>query len=415
MRGGRGFWGARVLRGAPGAWGGRVAWGDPGAAGQRGVRSGRVIGCVLAAGVVGLTAACGGSAAPEAPAHQAAEASTPAPLSMITSTATTGATWATLPMGAAGPNQFWELFTRPAGATRWALHTPPDVATNGALILAARGATLTAGIRPSIDLTFSPITNTADGGQSWTTSAPQTGLAGHPDALAAAPDGHLIADGQDNTISVLAPHGVTWSTLTSRNALAAATSCGLTAVTAVGYTPTGTPLVAGTCSDAGTVGIFARTGSGWRADAPTLPASLLGQPVRVVRLARTPTGDVAVLQAGTSLVAAWRGADGSWSRSGVLSIGSAEPQSVTFGKNNDLAVITSGGRAQTVTGPGAAWRTLPTLPTGRAVALALPPGGPAQALAGTGGTLTVWQLTGSRWARAQTIKVPIQYGSSSGS
>jgi hypothetical protein len=366
--------------------------------------------------VVGLTAACGGSAAAKAPAHQAAEAAIPAPLSMVTSTTTTGATWATLPMGAAaGPNQFWELFTRPAGSTRWALHTPPDVATNGALILAPRGATLTAGIRPSIDLTFSPITGTADGGESWATSAPQAGLAGHPDALAAAPDGHLIADGRDNTISVLAPHGVTWSTLTSKNALSAATSCGLTAMTAVAWTPTGTPLVAGNCGQAGTVGIFARTGSGWRADGPTLPASLLGQRVQVVRLTRTSTGDMAVLQAGTSLVVAWRGADGSWARSPVLSIGSGDPNSVTFGKNNDLAVITAGGRAQTVTGPGGAWHALPTLPTGRAVALALPAGGPAQALAATGGRLTVWQLTGSRWVRAQTIKVPIQYGSSSGS
>jgi hypothetical protein len=38
-----------------------------------------------------------------------------------------------------------------------------------------------------------------------------------------------------------------------------------------------------------------------------------------------------------------------------------------------------------------------------------------QALAADGGTLTVWQVTGGRWAKVQTIKVPIQYGSSSGS
>jgi hypothetical protein len=384
------------------------------------VRGRWVTAAVLAAGVAGLTAACGGGGASDrpavtAPAHRAAEAAVPAPLSMVTSTTTSAATWATVPMGAAaGPNQFWELFTQPAGTTRWVLHTPPDVATNGALVLAPRGSTLTAGIRPSIDLTFSPVTSTADGGKTWTTSAPQAGLAGHPDALAAAPDGHLIADGQDNTVSVLAPHGVTWSALTSKNALATATSCGLTGVTAVAYTPTGTPLVAGTCTDPGTVGIFARTGPGWRADGPTLPSALLGQPVQVVRLTRTATGDVAVLQAGTSLVAAWRGADGSWSRSSVLTAGSGA-QSVTFGKNNNLAVITAGGRAQTVTGPGAAWRTLPTLPPGRAVALALPPGSSPEALAATGGRLTVWRLTGSRWARAQTIKVPIQYGSSSGS
>jgi len=360
----------------------------------------------------GGTAASNGAATSSGTRQAAAAPSQPA----INSIQTTGGAWATVPMGAAtGPNQFWELFTRPSGSSRWRLETPPGIATNGAIILASQGRTLVAGIRPSIDLTYSPVTSTSDEGQSWTTSAPQSALANHPDALAAAPDGHLIADGQDNTISVLAPHGVTWSTLTSRNALAAATPCGLTAVTAVAYTPTGTPLVAGTCSDAGTVGIFARTGSGWRADTPPLPAVLLGQPVQVVRLTRTPTSDVAVLQSGTSLVAAWRGTDGSWSRSGVLSVGTGEPRSVTFGKNNDLAVITAGGRAETVTGPGGAWHALPALPAGRAVALALPAGGPAQALAATGGILTVWQVAGSRWARAQTIKVPIQYGSSSGS
>src|SRR6201996_4379493 len=233
------------------------------------MRSGRVTAGVLAAGVVGLTVACGGGSAARAPARPAAEAVTPTPLSMVTSTATSGATWATMPMGAAaGPNQFWELFTRPAGSPRWALHTPPDVATNGALVLAGRGSTLLAGIRPSIDLTFSPIASTADGGRSWAPGSPQTGLAGRPDALAAAPDGHLIADGQDNQISVLAPHGVTWSRLTSKNALAGATGCGLTAVTAVAYTPTGTALAGGNCGQAGLAGIFARTGTGWQGGRP---------------------------------------------------------------------------------------------------------------------------------------------------
>jgi hypothetical protein len=380
------------------------------------MRGGRVAAVVLAAGLAGLTAGCGGGAAAKAPAHRAAEAAAPAPLSLVTSTATSDATWATVPMGAAaGPNQFWELFTRPAGSTRWTLHTPPDVATNGALILAPRGATLTAGIRPSIDLTFSPIAGTADGGKSWTTSTPQAGLAGHPDALAAAPDGHLIAAGQDNQISVLAPHGVTWSPLTSKNALAAATGCGLTAVTAVAYTPAGTALAGGNCGQPGLAGIFEHTGAGWRAAGPPLPPSLTGGPVRVIRLTRTPAGDVAVLQAGPSLIAAWRGADGSWTESAVLKIAGGDPSSVTFDNKNGLAVVTAGGRAQTVSGPGRAWRALPALPASRSVALALPAGASPEALAAAGGTLTVWQLTGSRWAKAQTIKVPIQYGSSSGS
>jgi hypothetical protein len=88
---------------------------------------------------------------------------------------------------------------------------------------------------------------------------------------------------------------------------------------------------------------------------------------------------------------------------------------VSYGVDNELAVVLTDGRAETVTGPGAKWQALPTLPTGHAVAVALPAAGPAQALAADGGTLTVWQVSGSRWATVQTIKVPIQYGSSSGS
>ena len=75
----------------------------------------------------------------------------------------------------------------------------------------------------------------------------------------------------------------------------------------------------------------------------------------------------------------------------------------------------SDGRGQTVSGPGADWHKLPALPSGRAVVLALPDGGGTEALAADGSTLTSWQLTGQpgRWSKTQSIKVPIQYGSSS--
>ena len=108
-----------------------------------------------------------------------------------------GATWATVPMGAAsGADLFWQLFVRPAGGRQWSLQTPPGIATNGAIVLAApdttansgTGATaLVAGVRPSLDLSFSPITRTSDLGRSWATQPPQSGLADVPDALAAAP------------------------------------------------------------------------------------------------------------------------------------------------------------------------------------------------------------------------------------
>ena len=113
----------------------------------------------------------------------------------------------------------------PAGGHRWSLQTPPDIATNGAIVLAApaaAGETLVAGVRPSLDLGFSPITSTSDLGRHWTTSPPQSGLADVPDALAAAPDGHLLALGQDGGVTVTAGAAAPWTTVATERALAGA-------------------------------------------------------------------------------------------------------------------------------------------------------------------------------------------------
>ena len=120
-----------------------------------------------------VAAGCGGSAA--RPAGTRAPA--PVPLSLMTSVSTAGTTWATIPMGApSGPNQFWQLFTLTGPAGHWVLRTPAGVATNGALVLAGPGwQTLTAGIRPSLDLGFSPVTATRDGGRTWSSLPPSQG------------------------------------------------------------------------------------------------------------------------------------------------------------------------------------------------------------------------------------------------
>jgi hypothetical protein len=56
------------------------------------------------------------------------------------------------------------------------------------------------------------------------------------------------------------------------------------------------------------------------------------------------------------------------------------------------------------------WR--PTPPPGTA-ALAVLPGATTDALAVTGATLTIYQLTAAgTWSRPQSVKIPIQYGSS---
>ena len=257
-------------------------------------------GAVLAAGT-GL-AACGSSVS--RPAEAAPSAPTPVALSAMSSAPIAGATWATVPMGAvAGPNEFWQLFRLPAGSSRWALETPPDIATNGAILLAGQSgpggggasgntggnagsgnaATLTAGVRPSLDLSFSPVTTTADGGHSWATQPPESGLANQADALAAAPDGHLIALSQDHTADVFSGGNGSWTTLTSEHSLAAAAaarSCALAGLTAAAYTPSGTPLLAGTCGRPGTAGIFSDTGGTWHRQARPCPRRWPAAPSR---------------------------------------------------------------------------------------------------------------------------------------
>ena len=78
-----------------------------------------------------------------------------------------GAHGAIVAMGSLGHpnNTFWQLFLRPAGATRWALVTPPGVADNGGLVADdGTGTLLTAGFEPTQRLTYSPVVQTTTAG-----------------------------------------------------------------------------------------------------------------------------------------------------------------------------------------------------------------------------------------------------------
>ena len=158
--------------------------------------------------------------------------------------------------------------------------------------------------------------------------------------------------------------------------------CGLTGLTAVAYTPGGTPLLAGTCGRDGRVGVFGETGGTWQLAGPVLtpsagaPASLGGQRVQVLRLSRIGNQDVALLEAGAapsiSLLAAWTGDGGAhWRLSPVLRAGVTAAVSASFG-DEGIGVVLAGNRAETISGPGSFWRRLPALPSGRTVTLALP-------------------------------------------
>ena len=368
-----------------------------------------------------LTAGCADAPATSPPATQAA----PPSAALNTSLDTAAGTWAAVVMGgsAAQDNNFWQLFIRPVGSTRWKLVTPPGTADNGGLVLAGGGRALVTGFRPSQDLTYSPLIQTSDGGAAWTALNPlDAALASTPDALAVKPgSGEMLALLDRGPAEETAPGATTWSTLASPASVAATPAgrrCGLQALTAAAFTPAGLPVLAGTCTRPGTVGIFTPGNGTWQAAGPAIPATPAAQNVTVNRLTRTAQGMTTLLTTGTgsraSLLAAWS-ADGShWTVSPPLPLHGAALASASFGPGTIAAIITSANRGQITTGAGSAWLPLPPLPPGTAT-LAPGPGGTADALAVHGGTLIVWQYApgGTTWAKIQVINVPIPYGSSS--
>jgi hypothetical protein len=379
----------------------------------------------LAAAVAG---GCGSRAAPATAVPVAAAA--PAPLAAAADTG--GAGWVVVPMGgpAAQEDEFWELFVRPSATGRWRLATPAGVADNGGLEVAGTGSSLVTGIRPSQDLTFSPLAVTADAGASWSPAGPVTpGLADVPGALAAGPGAGLIAVTSSGRAELGTRTGTAWTTLTSARALGATpagAACAPSGLTAAAYSGSGAPVLAARCRRPGVVGLFVRSGRGWTGAGPAVPPSLAGADIDVLRLAAAGSGLVALLRAvsraGTSLFAAWSDGPGRpWRWSAPLAAGTRPLRSTSAGPGRAVAVLLGGGRAATVTGPGASWQVLPPVPAWTA-ALAVAPGGRVDAIVAHGGVLGDWQLTAGSpaasargaagWRQAQTIHVTIPYGSS---
>ena len=374
--------------------------------------------CLLAVTVLG--AGCGSAAG------QASSPAGPAqPLSLTTSLDTATGTWAVAVMGgpAASHNNFWQLFVRPAGTSKWRLVTPPGVASNGGLVLASLATgPVVAGFRPSQDLSYSPLATTHDNGTAWTPSLLDAGLADAPDALTAAPgSGRLLALLADGKADISGPHGTGWTTLASQHSLAgtaAGTRCKVGSLTAAAFSPSGVPLLATTCGRPGTVGVFTYAGGTWHSAGPTLAASYARQRITVLRLTTTGSATTALLAAGSGpaarLLTATSADSGThWALSPALPLRGARPKSAAFGTAGTAAITLTGNRADTLTAAAGPWRPLPPLPPGT-ITLAQGPAAGWDALAVHGSRLTVWQLTpGARaWATTQTIDVPIQFGSS---
>ncbi len=367
-----------------------------------------------------LTAGCG-----SARASHPGVTSTLAPPSLTTSLVTSAGTWAVVPMG--GSPAFWQLVRYPAVASQtaaWSLVTPPGVADNGGLVLADLGGlSLLAGFRPSKNLVYSPLASTADGGRTWSPGILDAPLADVPDALAASAGGHLLALLQDGTAeeaarSIGAPG---WSAVTSERALAATLAgrkCDLRALTAAAFSASGIPLLAGNCARPGTAGIFALQAGSWRAAGPALPQSLAGAAVSALRLATSGGRTVALVAAGigraADLLAGWTSDGGAhWTLAPPLALAGGQVLASGLGAGGGLWVMLADGRAETLSGPGGSWRSLPALPAGTA-ALAMGSAGQLDALATNGTALADWRpdAGGTGWRRAQKIGVPIQFGSS---
>jgi hypothetical protein len=373
---------------------------------------------LAAALAAALVAGCGSQHGQTAPTVSTA----PAP-SLALSTATSGATWADLVLGgsAAGHNNFWQLFARPAGTTRWRLVTPPGMASNGGFALAGlAGRSFLAAFRPSQNMHYSPLVSSADNGAHWSTGQLAAGLAAVPDALASSPDGTALIALTAHGVQWSRDSGGKWTSLATRRFLAATAAgrtCGLTGLTAAALSPGSTPLAGGTCTRPGVTGIFAHSAGGWQAAGPTLPAALAGQPVTVLRLSTAAGREVTLLAAGSrnaaTLLAGWASGAGRWVLSPGLATHGRTVRSVSFGPDGSVGLVLSGGRGATLTGPGGAWRWLGLLPASTQ-SLMPGPGAGVEALAAHQTTLTVWALGqgAAGWARNQVVNVPVPYGSS---
>ena len=273
---------------------------------------------------------------------------------------------------AAAHNNFWQVFVRPGQAGTWKLATPLGVASNGGITVAAEG-----GARPGRRDPAQPGPVLLAAGQ----QRRQRGQVG-PVRPAGRPARRIPgrAGGRARRRADRADQG------RRRRAQGAPggvlDQAGQRARGGRGRRPRlpGPPSsprsptarraprwLAGACSRAGEAGIFRLAGGHWSRTGPALPAALARRSGygsadgrrrprgrraagRGARDGRAPAGGL--VQSGRHLVGACPSRTSSARRARCR----RRPAS------GSLGVLLSGGRAVSVSGPGAAWRSLPALP-----------------------------------------------------
>ncbi len=358
---------------------------------------------------------------------------------MATTVRAADGTWATIPMGRLDEalNTFWQLLYLPAGTSTWRDEVEATAtATNGGLVLAASATgRLVVGVRPSEDLTFTPMIATSDA-RSWSNGLVDASLAARPAALAVGPNGALLAlVGRRTSTRVLMSGGglSTWKTLASMRALArssAGRACGVGALTSVTYLGA-SALVGASCARPGVVGVLARVRGAWRLAGPALETSGRVEVLSMLSTAGAGAGapTTALLLAvsrgpSTELIAASRTASGAWSTTAgfVVPAGDTIASSGPAGTGGLFVLLQSPALRDVlaVARPGAAsWRELPSPPEGTST-VAFTSAASVQSLVGAGERLGVWTLDdgagspgSAHWVRGQILHVTIEYGSSS--
>jgi hypothetical protein len=202
------------------------------------------------------------------------------PTPLATSVDAGGGTWATVAMGDLNQplNTFWQLLFRPDGSGSWSDRVEATaVATNGGIVMATGAGSLIVGVRPSHDLTFSPLISTTDAGRSWSNGLLDQGLVARPQSLAEGPG--------DSALAIVAAHGgaqvvrntdnlSSWQPMATAHALASAAggrACSPGALTSVGYLSSA-PVIGTSCEQPGVAGVFVDHSGTWRLAGPSLPA-----------------------------------------------------------------------------------------------------------------------------------------------
>jgi hypothetical protein len=383
----------------------------------------RIVAAIGAVGLgAGVLAGCGTSSA-TASREASARSGPTIPLTSSSVTGTT--TWATLAMGHLDDplNTFWQLLT--LNGARWSLATPPGVASNGGLVAAAAPTSVLAGFGPSQDLQFSPLALTADRGSSWQAGVLSAGLSLVPDALAQGAAGGalaLLSSAGGKVVAGSSGNLSTWTAVVTASALrrqSGLADCHLRSLTAVALDAHGSTLVGGSCARGGRAGLFTPSSDGWMSVGPRLPGASSG-PTEVVRLDQTAAGTAALVSAGggteTRLFALWStNGLGPWTVSAGLPLDGASLLSTGVTGAGAFVVSTRRGSAapsaSTVGPTESPWKSLPPLPSGT-TSVTAGPGGSYDALVPVQSTLSVYGLGTSGWSRVQTLRVPVQYGSS---